>query len=257
MAEIRVRIDDYCTGIGIPLDRNYGTFPAEQMMELGAKATKWWNKTYGRQKMTRVLMDALIHRMCLDKVRSKRTREMRMQTMKPRQQLAGLPSEYESAAEESGDEVEDIAARQGRTTSSPVDVQERPSSQSPPPEALTPPPPQSADTDVEDSTNTGMAPAGREVAAGVSGRLPVTTSLLQEYLQWYIALVDNPRRVDSIIRAGNILMQEDFELITIQKFRGFEWQLLGITLGIGLALQQDIGAFLDSRRKGQRRDSVV
>ncbi|KAA8907594.1 hypothetical protein FN846DRAFT_889773 [Sphaerosporella brunnea] len=167
MVEIRGRIADYCTGIGISLDRNYGAFSANQMMELRAKVTK-------TQRITHVLMDALIQRICLDKEAS----------------AAACGSEYDSAAEEFGDEVEDIAARQGGTISSPVNVQERPSSQSP---IQRSPPPQSADSDVEDSTNTGMAPAGREVA---SGRLPVLTealSLLQESLQWYIALVNDAR----------------------------------------------------------------
>ncbi|KAA8914712.1 hypothetical protein FN846DRAFT_885716 [Sphaerosporella brunnea] len=307
MAEIRSTIDDYCTRIGFPLDGNYGTFPADQMMDLGAKLTKWWNKTSRRQKMTHFLMDALIHRICLDK-------------------CADLPPQDKSAAEESGDDMEDIPAHQSWKISSPVDVQvvdvqERPSSPPPPPppemvttptksrgrsvdteaEGLTdageetagrelatdqetvggveeimmdhrhgirgagnPSPPHSADTAAEDCAAAGMEAVRPEVATGISGSLPVTSttlslrpgrrpSLLREYLEWYIAIVvDDPERVDSIIRAGNILMQQDFDLMTIQRFMGSEWLLLGITLGIGLALQQDIGAYLKSRPQGGR-----
>ncbi|KAA8893062.1 hypothetical protein FN846DRAFT_914514 [Sphaerosporella brunnea] len=123
-------------------------------------------------------------------------------------------------------------------------------------------PPQSADTAAEERTAAGMEAVRPEVA---TGSLPVTLTtlslrpgdqaslLLREYLEWYIALVvDDPERVDSIKRAGNILMEQDFDLMTIQKLKGSEWLLLGITLGIGLALQEYIGAFLKSRPQGCR-----
>ncbi|KAA8910158.1 hypothetical protein FN846DRAFT_888553 [Sphaerosporella brunnea] len=130
-------------------------------------------------------------------------------------------------------------------------------------------PPQFADTAAEERAAAGMEAVRPEVATGFSGSLPVTATtfslrpggraslLLREYLEWYIALVvDDPERVDSIIRAGDILMEEDFDLMTIQTFKGSEWLLLGITLGIGLALQQDISAFLKSRLQGCRPHRV-
>ncbi|KAA8914740.1 hypothetical protein FN846DRAFT_885743 [Sphaerosporella brunnea] len=127
-------------------------------------------------------------------------------------------------------------------------------------------PPQVADTAAEERAAAGMEAVRPEVATGVSGSLPVTSTtlglrpggrasllLLREYLEWYIALVvDDPERVDSIIRAGDILMEKDIDLMAIQKLTGSEWLLLGITLDIGLALQLDISAFLKSRLQGCR-----
>ncbi|KAA8902018.1 hypothetical protein FN846DRAFT_891640 [Sphaerosporella brunnea] len=79
MLQIRTRILEQCQALGVPLDQNYRSYPPETMTPLVDNVTTWWNTNYGRTEryLSLGVVDSIIHRLCLDKVRNARAKGRR------------------------------------------------------------------------------------------------------------------------------------------------------------------------------------
>ncbi|KAA8897234.1 hypothetical protein FN846DRAFT_260151 [Sphaerosporella brunnea] len=79
MLQIRTRILEQCQALGVPLDQNYRSYPTETLTQLTNDVTTWWNTNYGSTEryLSLGVVDSIIHRLCLDKVRNSRARNRR------------------------------------------------------------------------------------------------------------------------------------------------------------------------------------
>ncbi|KAA8911216.1 hypothetical protein FN846DRAFT_1002248 [Sphaerosporella brunnea] len=79
MLQIRTRILEQCQALGVPLDQNYRSYPSDAMARLAEDVTTWWNTNYGSTEryLSLGVVDSIIHRLCLDKVRNSRARNKR------------------------------------------------------------------------------------------------------------------------------------------------------------------------------------
>ncbi|KAA8892916.1 hypothetical protein FN846DRAFT_896434 [Sphaerosporella brunnea] len=124
MILFRQAIKTICAELGHPLERNYGDWDEEEMADLVNRVTASWNETQRAEGVNLPLspdvVDAVIHRLCLDHVHSAKAKAKRQQTtMRVLKRPNKRKRSDESDREEEAEQWEDAPAATATTGSAP------------------------------------------------------------------------------------------------------------------------------------------